>query len=204
MATAALVCGIVGLLLFVLFVLPVVALVLGLIAASQAKRAPGPGSGLGRARAGWILGAIGLVGFALFVVAGGVEDFGDDDIAVSDLRVGDCVDTVDGPVPDDGIEKLPRLDCDEPHDAEVYLVEDLTLDGDEYPGEEAVNADVRDVCLADGFEDYVGIASDDSIYEVYALYPSERSWELGDRSAVCMVVSVDGSPLTRSVEGTGE
>jgi hypothetical protein len=203
MATAALVCGIIGLFLFVLFVLPVVALVLGLIAASKAKRSPGPGSGLGRARAGWILGLVGLLGFAGFVVAASVEGFGDD-ISVGRLEAGDCVDTPDGPTPEDGIEELPERDCDEPHDAEVYLVEDITLDGEDYPGEERVNAAVEEVCVGQGFEDYIGIPYVDSIYGVYTLYPSDQSWDLGDRSAVCMVVSPGGTPLTESVEGSGE
>ena len=52
LATAALVCGIVGLFVFFLLVVSVVALVLGLVAASRAKQAPGPSSWLGRARAG--------------------------------------------------------------------------------------------------------------------------------------------------------
>ena len=203
MATAALVCGIVGLFLFVLFVLPVVALVLGLIAASRAKRAPGPGSGLGRARAGWILGLVGLLGFVGFVVAATAEGF-NDDISVDRLAAGDCVDTIDGSAPEEGITELPRRDCDEPHDAEVYLVEDLPLDGDEYPGVERVNAAVQEVCLGDGFEAYVGVSYRDSIYGVSWLYPSDQSWDVGDRSAVCMVVSPSRAPLTESVEGSGD
>jgi hypothetical protein len=199
-----LVLGIVGVVLFVLFVVPVVALVLGLIAASRAKRAPGPGSGLGRARAGWILGLIGIVAFAGFVVAAALEDVDGDDISVGRLEAGDCVDTVDGPVGDDGIEELPRRDCDERHDAEVFLVEELPLEGDEYPGQERANTEAQELCVGDGFEDYVGTSYQRSIYEVSWLYPSERSWGFGDRSAVCMVVSASGDPLTESVEGSGD
>ena len=80
MAVAALVCGIAGLLLFFLAVPSIVALVLGLVAASKGKRSGGgPGAGLGMARAGWILGAIGVALFALIVTlaaTGVIEDDG--------------------------------------------------------------------------------------------------------------------------------
>ena len=58
--------------------------------------------------------------------------------------------------------------------------------------------------MGQGFEDYIGVPYVDSIYGVYTLYPSDQSWDLGDRSAVCMVVSPGGTPLTESVEGSGE
>ena len=68
MATAALVCGIVGLVMCWAFVPSAVALVLGLVAASRAKQTSDPRAGLGRARAGWIMGAIGVSLFALFII----------------------------------------------------------------------------------------------------------------------------------------
>ena len=88
LATAALVCGIVGLLMFFMVVVSIVALVLGLVAASHAKRAPGPGSGLGRARAGWIMGAVGVAGFAALMVGAALTGgFETDDVSVHDLDV---------------------------------------------------------------------------------------------------------------------
>lgn len=189
--------------LFILFVVPVVALVLGLIATSKAKRAPGPGSGLGRARAGWILGLVGVLAFAGFVVAAASEEL-DGDISVERLDPGDCVDTPAEPVSDEGIDELPRRECDEPHDAEVAFVDDLPQGGDEYPGEDRVSSAAFDLCTGDGFEDYVGVSYLRSVYEVYSLFPSEQGWDFGDRSVVCMVISADGSPLTESVEGSGD
>ena len=85
-----------------------------------------------------------MLGFVGFVVAARRRGASDDDISVGRLEAGDCVDTPDGPAPSDGIEELPERDCDEPHDAEVYLVDDVTLDGDDYPGEERVDAEVED------------------------------------------------------------
>jgi hypothetical protein len=73
MATAALVCGIVGVMMCWAFVPSAVALVLGLVAASRAKQTADPRAGLGRARAGWIMGAIGVALFVLFII-GAITD----------------------------------------------------------------------------------------------------------------------------------
>jgi hypothetical protein len=204
MATAALVCGIVGLVLFFMFVVSVVALVLGLIAASHAKRSPGVGSGLGRARAGWIMGAIGVAGFvALMVGAALTGGFESDDIAVQRLDVGDCVDLADVSGPFEVVEELPRRDCDEPHDAEVYLVDTVTNEGDAYPGEATLTSTIERMCTGQAFEDYVGVSYGLSSLELFYLYPTEESWGFGDRSYTCMAATADGSPLQESVEGSG-
>ena len=134
LATAALVCGIVGLLLFFLAAPSIVALVLGLVAWQRARAAPGLGDARGRALAGWILGLIGVVGFvAILISAIATGDLDDDDsLGVGDLRAGQCIDVPQ----DERISAVPARDCDVPHDAEVYLVR--RLDGTSYPGEEAV------------------------------------------------------------------
>lgn len=205
MATAALVCGIVGLVAFFLFVVSVVALVLGLIAASRAKHAPGPNTGLGRARAGWIMGAIGVAGFVALMIGAALTDgFESDAVSVLRLDVGDCVDLAEVSGPFDEIEELPRRDCDEPHDAEVYLIDDVSIDTDEYPGDPELTAEIEDLCTGAAFEDYTGGTFGRSSLEFFFLYPTEESWEFGDRGFTCMAVSADGSPLRHSVEGTGD
>ena len=203
LATAALVCGIVGLFVFFLLVVSVVALVLGLVAASRAKQAPAPGSGLGRARAGWILGAFGIAGFVAMIVGiaatGGFEF---DEVSVLDLDVGDCVDLPDDTGLFDEISELTARECDEPHDAEVFLVDELAIDSDEYPGVETVTTEVDAMCSGPAFEDYVGTAHADSELDTFLLYPTEQTWD-DDRGFVCMAITVDGSQLQDSVEGSG-
>lgn len=203
LATAALVCGIVGLFLFFLLVVSVVGVVLGLVAASRAKQAPNAKGGLGRARAGWITGAVGIAGFVAMVigiaVSGGFEDT---EVAVNRLEVGDCVDVPDTARPSEVVETLPRRDCDEPHDAEVFLVDEVAIDSEEYPGLETVTAAIERAC-GPAFERFVGVAYDDSALDIYYLYPIEELWEeQGDRGFVCMIITVDGSQLRGSVEGT--
>lgn len=68
MARAALICGIAGLPLFFLLVPSAVAVVLGSLAATQARRQPAAHPGLGPARVGWALGVVGVVLFAVLVV----------------------------------------------------------------------------------------------------------------------------------------
>ena len=209
MATAALVCGIVGAVLFIFLVPSVVALVLGLIAASRARRHPHPGDGRGRAVAGWILGIVGIVAFVSVVIVAIVvedEDSGGivegDDVSVYELEPGDCLNLpTEGEAP---IEELPRRDCDEPHDAEVYAIDDLTTDAENYPGLDVVAADTERICRGDAFERYVGTDVESSRYGYYYLFPSDDSWEQGDREYVCMVISLDGSSLTGSAEGSGD
>ncbi len=209
MATAALVCGLVGLVLFIFVVPSVVALVLGLVAARRARARPHPGDGRGRAIAGWILGIVGILGFLAVVITAIVaEEDGssvlddDDEVSVYDLEAGDCVNLPDDD--EDSIEELAVRDCALAHDAEVYAIDDLTVDADDYPGMDAVANDAERICAGDAFERYVGSDVASSRYGYYYLFPSEESWVQGDREYVCMVISIDGSTLTGSVQGSGD
>jgi len=199
LATAALVCGIAGLLLFFIVVPSVVALVLGLIAWQRARAAPGPGDARGRALAGWILGLIGVLGFvAILVSAFATGDFDDDTLGVDELRAGQCIDVPSG----DEISTVPERDCDEPHDAEVYLVR--RLEGSNYPGDEAVQRRADEVCSGTAFEEYFGVSSTRSALAVQYLWPGEENWHAGDHDVVCAAVRGDGRQLTSSMAGAGD
>ena len=117
-------------------------------AAGPAPR-PAPGDGRGRALAGWILGLIGILGFArgdhrIVAEQDGSSVLDDDD----GLRLRPGGRRLRRPSDDDErpIEELPARDCDEPHDAEVYAVDDLTIDGDDYPGTERVANEAERIC----------------------------------------------------------
>jgi hypothetical protein len=200
LATAALVCGIVGLLLFFVVAPSIVALVLGLVAWQRARAAPGPGDARGRALAGWILGLIGVVGFvAILISAIATGDLDDDDsLGVGDLRAGQCIDVPE----DERIAAVPERDCDEPHDAEVYLVR--RLDGTGYPGEETVRQQARAICAGAAFEEYFGVSFADSALDATYLWPTEDNWRAGDHEVVCAAVRGDGRPLTTSMAGAGD
>jgi hypothetical protein len=80
----------------------------------------------------------------------------------------------------------------------VYAVADLE-DGD-FPGEVAVQEASREACLGDTFEGFVGLPYDDSEILANFLYPTEESWEQGDREVVCLAFE-DGIATTGTLEG---
>jgi Domain of unknown function (DUF4190)/Septum formation len=201
LATAALVCGITGLVLFFVVVPSIVALVLGLIAWNRARATPAPGDGRGRALAGWILGMIGVLGFVAFVIgAVATNGFEADTISIYDVRPGQCIDFADD---SDIVADVPRRDCDEPHDGEVFLVSSVG-DADEFPGISELDRRAEAACIGDAFEQYVGTAYDDSALTVTYVTPSEDSWAAGDRDVVCVATLPDSDKLTATVEGSNQ
>lgn len=120
------------------------------------------------------------------------------DESVFELAAGDCVvppdelDTAD-------VEQLTAVPCTEAHTHEVYATATYTA-GDVYPGESELQAFADGACL-DGFEDYVGIAYEESTLRFSYLFPSFPSWTDGeDRDVVCFIVSTD-APMTTSARG---
>lgn len=199
MATAALVCGIVGLLLFFVLALCVVAIVLGAIALSRAKEAPGPGDGRGRAVVGLVLGIIGAALFTGVIVVGGALGWYDEDAVSSfDLEVGQCVEL---DVDATEVADVPLVECDAAHQGEVFLVE--AIEAATFPGDESIGRRAQDACTGDAFTTFVGTTYRRSALDWYAVVPIEESWRLGNRDIVCLVVRPDGGALTSSVRGSG-
>ncbi len=93
------------------------------------------------------------------------------------------------------------VDCDEPHDNEVYHLFDAP-GSDEYPGNEAIAEVTRDGCLS-AFEAYIGKPYTESVFAILPIPPSEASWESGDREVVCAVYDSSREELRGSVRGSG-
>ena len=91
------------------------------------------------------------------------------------------------------------VDCDEPHDNEVYHLFDAPGDG-AYPGNDQIAQVTRDGCLA-AFEGYVGKPYAQSAFAILPIPPSETSWNGGDREVVCAVYDAGRRELTGSVRG---
>ncbi|WP_062389535.1 septum formation family protein [Demequina iriomotensis] len=136
--------------------------------------------------------ATGLGGCALLGVA---------QVASLRLEVGECV---DNPVlfeeeAEQDVETLPRVDCADPHDGEVYHVEDV--ESDSLPADVAETAE--QACY-EAYEGFVGIAYEDSVYYFSALYPTEDSWQLGDRQIACVITGDIDVKFEGSLAGVGE
>jgi hypothetical protein len=98
--------------------------------------------------------------------------------------------------------------CDEPHEYEVYAVQDRA--GETYPTEAEFDAIFDSICVP-SFETYVGTAYADSVLWSGMITPSEATWDDGDREYVCYLYEpVDPEDqasanveLTASMEGAG-
>lgn len=124
---------------------------------------------------------------------------GSSGVFLADLVVGDCVDGLEEAV----VFAVVRRLCDESHAFEVFaIVVHGHPPGAAYPGDDTVAIEADTLCL-ERFSGYVGAEYEDSILEVWFIHPLSGGWALGDRRTVCLAANLDGSPLERSVRGSG-
>jgi hypothetical protein len=199
-AIAAMVLGIVGVVMCFTVIPSILALVFGLIAGSQIKRSEGRLTGKGMATTGIVLGIVGLllgIGFYALAATGSFDEVTTGSLA-SDLHGGDCV-----KVPEQGVVfRLHTQDCAVAHEGEVYLVGELNNVGSgPYPGTADVQETVGRLC-ASAFESYIGVAYNDSDLDFTFVYPAKSNWNRGDGGYVCIVVDPTGGALTGSVAGS--
>ena len=112
------------------------------------------------------------------------------------LRVGDCLDMVEG----EQVETVPVVPCGEPHSDEVY--HDFELPDGDYPGDDALNTAAEEGCLA-AFEPFVGLAYEESTLYVAWYSPSEMSWNGFDDRVVSCVISDPAGSVTGSLANAG-
>ncbi|MDH3296200.1 MAG: septum formation family protein [Acidimicrobiia bacterium] len=120
-------------------------------------------------------------------------------VGVNVLQLGDCFnDSAAGDGAD--ITSVDAVPCPVPHDNEVYYLG--ALPETEFPGESMVEELVSDQCLT-VFEAFAGIGYAESQLEISYIYPSEGSWNSGDRGYICTVYDVSLSKLEGSMRGRG-
>ncbi len=124
--------------------------------------------------------------------AGEIVEAGD--VGVLALGTGDCFDDPAGDETE--VASVAAMPCDQPHDNQAYAVFDLP-DGD-WLGSEVVVEAAFNGCL-ERFEAAIGESYEVSPLDILPLYPTEASWDAGDREVVCAVYNVDLSKLTGSV-----
>jgi hypothetical protein len=127
---------------------------------------------------------------------------GAEEIAVTDLEVGDCFDDpAFASAETSTVRRTTLVQCFDPHDAEVFAAVRYTQGEDaDFPGEEAVQDYAGDQCL-DRFEDFVGTPYVESRLDVGTVWPTEESWEQGDRGALCVVFHVEHQKLEGTMDG---
>lgn len=121
--------------------------------------------------------------------------------SVADLAVGDCFDepTTEGDVSD-----VQHQPCDQPHDAEVFLV--LTHPADAsaaYPVVSGFDDYISENCVP-AFAAYTGRDFDtDTELDLGYFRPTLTGWGDGDREFTCYISRADGAKLTAPVKVGG-
>jgi hypothetical protein len=179
MALASMILGIIGLVLCFIVIPSLLALIFGLVAARQIKRSAGALTGSGLARAGWIMGLIGLLAGGAFITAAATGAFDDGETAVFDLESGECVNFDFNPETDRIVEvsTVEVVDCDESHEGEVIRRGELNPDEDrDYPSNDELISESLEAC---GREDPSN---------VFTVFPNEESWNEQGGPYVCFEI----------------
>ncbi len=132
---------------------------------------------------------------SLAMLAAGLTACGSE---VFEIEVGSCMQSAD--LEGEEVTRIPTVDCAQEHDVEAYAA--MQVQGDTYPGRDALLAQADDFCLAE-FLTFVGVEryEDSSLFFSY-LYPTEKSWnDAGDREILCLVISDE--PVTGTLAGSG-
>ena len=117
------------------------------------------------------------------------------DSGIFTIAVGDCLN--DGGAEGE-ISSVPKIDCSEPHDSEVYA--SVIMDDGVFPGQDAIFAEADRDCEAE-FDAFVGINYAESIFSFSYFFPTDESWADGDREIVCLIFDPAGKITSGSLAG---
>lgn len=113
---------------------------------------------------------------------------------VMQLSVGDCIADEDLGLL---VEDVQTISCEEPHHFEVYGSMEME-DGD-FPGQDVIDETSNEFCDTE-FESFIGVPYAESEIYLNVLYPTEQSWELGDREILCLAYDPE-TQTTGSLQG---
>ncbi|MDS1271572.1 septum formation family protein [Lipingzhangella sp. LS1_29] len=121
-------------------------------------------------------------------------------VDVMDIEEGQCINHES--MAEGEVSVMPVVPCSEPHDGEVFAIEELESDRD-YPGEADIQQEASDLCTGDAFEDFVGVPWGASIYWTTEWWPTAEGWDMGDHEVICVIYDDDGQTVG-SLEGVEE
>jgi hypothetical protein len=138
---------------------------------------------------------VGLIAVGL-VIAGVVAVSQRNDVALDEISPGQCVQDPG----DERLGEVEKVDCGQPHDMEVFAVVNIaTGENEPWPGGGEIEDRSLDACLA-RVETYIGQDFWESPYDVTGISPVREGWNDGLHSTICLLINVDGSPLTGSLD----
>jgi len=98
-------------------------------------------------------------------------------------------------------DRVEPVDCAQPHNGELFGLDELPVTSDPFPGDDALDQQVQQLCI-DLFTDYVGRSPLESVSGDFRYwYPSRTGWETNDLRWACALVIDDKQ--SGSIEGTG-
>lgn len=109
----------------------------------------------------------------------------------TDLGVGMCLESLDY----NADQQLTVLPCSDPHTVEV--IAETTLDDADYPGDDAVEDEADSYCTS-AAGDVVGDQPIERA-ELRVLYPTQSTWDAGDRLVSCLARAEPGVTFTGSI-----
>ncbi|NUS11534.1 MAG: DUF4190 domain-containing protein [Streptomyces sp.] len=202
MSIAALVTGLIPCTLFL-------STIFGLVGLKQVKQRGERGRGM--AVSGVVLGIVWTLATALLITLGAMGLLDDGNTAVTDLKAGQCFNTVGEKLSDFGsADKDKRrttsvdvVDCADDHDAEAFDVYQIQAGRDDpYPGVASVSADAQTNCLKfartylDGKKPASGIG-------LFFYIPPADNWAHNQRSVICFFGSPGGKVTGTVKDGAG-
>lgn len=152
-------------------------------------------------RSSTVFCALGAIALTTVGLAGCTSDDGastptpteDTTVDAVDLEVGMCI--LDSTAAA-AVTSVEVVDCDDPHDAEVYA--SLVLTDGTFPGEEAIAVTSQQQCETQ-FANFVGVAFGTSTLTYKYFAPTAQTWAAGDREVLCLILDPAG-PVSGSLE----
>jgi hypothetical protein len=116
------------------------------------------------------------------------------EIDIFALSVGDCMPAGEA---NGEISEASVVPCSEPHSDEVYF--EFELEDGDFPDSDVINTETEAQCIP-AFEEFVGIAWEESTLEVYPITPTQATWDqMNDRIVQCVVFDPADDQLTESL-----
>jgi hypothetical protein len=186
--------GLVSIVAFATFVVPVLALVFGLIGLAEVRRGR---RGKRMAITGIVLGALGIIGFAIVIVDAVSTAIDERITSIADLDVGKCYVIPNASSGRVQIADIDEVDCAKSHTGEAFYTGRLDA-SEPYPGESEVQLQAGRECIDEPWTDYVGSPYPGD-YDLYALYPPELAWKVTRGAFACLVIEPTFDDLVGSV-----
>ena len=117
------------------------------------------------------------------------------------LAVGTCLYRAPSTTGDEANRRTFAVQCTEPHQGEVYHRFEINIPaGQAFPGDAEAQRLGDQGCL-NSFTSYVGVPYDASRLDYLYYYPTQESWNAGDRAVMCIAFGVNDELFRRSFSG---